>query len=153
MKKTVFQCVGNVFLFTFLGLAFLYPFSEVVQFESGFGGSVSVFAFLLIAYLILYPAIYFILAKKYRWGKGTDSELAYSDEREKIIVAESTKAVYKVLIGGLMFVITAIGGVRLFSLSTGVEISIYTTSIALLTVLLNIATVLYCVKWCQEYKK
>lgn len=153
MKKTVFQCVGNVLLFTFLGLAFLYPFSEVVQTELEFGGSVSIFPFLLIAYLIAYPVIYYILAKKYRWGKGADSELTYSDEREKIIVAESTKVAYKALIGGLIFIIPAIGGVKFFSLFTGMEISIYVTSIALLTALLNIATVLYCAKWCLEYKK
>lgn len=119
----------------------------------GFGGSVSIFPLLLIAYLIAYPVIYYILAKKYRWGKGADSELTYSDEREKIIVAESTKVAYKLLIGGLIFIIQTIGGVKFFSLFTGMEISIYATSIALLTALLNTATVLYCIKWCREYKK
>lgn len=153
MKKTVFQCIGNVFLFTLLGLAFLYPFSEIVQTEFMLGGSVSIFPILLIAYLVIYPAVYYILAKKYNWAKGSNTELAYSDEREKIIVAESTTVAYKALIGGLIFTIPAIGGVRLFSLFTGMEISVYAASVAMLTALLNIATILYCAKWCKEYKK
>ena len=153
MKKTVFQCAGNLLLFTLMGLSFLFPFSEVIRTESGFQGSVSVFPFLFMIYLVVYPIICFIISKKYPWGKSADSELTYSDEREKIIVAESTKIAYQVLVGGLMFAIVAIGGVKLFSLSTGVTISTYLTSIALLTVLLDIATISYCTKWCQEYKK
>ena len=51
----------------------------------------------------------------------------------------------KVLIGGLIVTIAAIGGIKFFSLSTGMNISTYSTSIALLTVLLYIATIFYCV--------
>ena len=153
MKKTVFQCIGNVLLFTLMGLAFMFPFSEVTQMEMGFQGSITIFPFLLIAYLIVYPIVHYILVKKYHWGKSANSELAYSDEREKIIVSESTKIAYRVLIGGLIITIAAIGGIKFFSLSTGMDISTYSTSIALLTVLLDIATISYCVKWCREYKK
>jgi len=147
MKKTIIQCSGNVLLFTLMGLAFMFPFSEVTQMEMGFQGSVTIFPFLLIAYLIVYPIVH------YHWGKSADSELAYSDEREKIIVSESTKIAYKVLIGGLIITIAAIGGVKFFSLSTGMDISTYVSSIALLTALLDIATISYCAKWCWEYKK
>ena len=147
MKKTIIQCSGNVLLFTLMGLAFMFPFSEVTQMEMGFQGSVTIFPFLLIAYLIVYPIVH------YHWGKNADSELAYSDEREKIIVSESTKIAYKVLIGGLIITIAAIGGVKFFSLSTGMDISTYLSSIALSTALLDIATISYCAKWCWEYKK
>jgi len=136
-----------------MGLAFMFPFSEVTQMEMGFQGSITIFPFLLIAYLIVYPIVHYILVKKYHWGKSANSELAYSDEREKIIVSESTKIAYRVLIGGLIITIAAIGGIKFFSLSTGMDISTYSTSIALLTVLLDIATISYCVKWCREYKK
>ena len=153
MKKVVFQCTGNVLMFTLLGLALLYPLTEIVQIEGGFAGSPSIFLFLLMAYLIAYPVAYGVIAKKNQWGKDNDSELAYSDEREKIIVAESTKVAYKALVGGLIFIIPAIGGVRLFSLFTGVDISAYATSIVLLTLLLDSAMVSYCIKWCCEYKK
>ena len=153
MKRTVFQCIGNILLFTLLGLAFLFPFSEIIPMETGFQGSVSIFPFLLIAYLIAYPIIHYVTRKKCHWEKSADSELAYSDEREKIIVAESTKIAYQVLVSGLIFAIAAIGGVKLFSLSTGVDISIYLTSIALLTLLLDVTTISYCIKWCKEYKK
>jgi len=121
--------------------------------EMGFQGTVTIFPILLIAYLIVYPIVHYILVKKYHWGKSANSELAYSDEREKIIVSESTKVAYKVLIGGLIITIAAIGGIEIISLSTGMDISTYSTSIALLTVLLDIATISYCVKWCREYKK
>jgi len=153
MKKTVFQCFGNVLLFTLMGLAFMFPFSEVTQMEIGFQGTVTIFPILLIAYLIVYPIVHYILVKKYHWGKSANSELAYSDEREKIIVLESTKVAYKVLIGGLIITIAAIGGIEIISLSTSMDISTYSPSIALLTVLLDIATISYCVKWCREYKK
>ena len=152
MKKTIIHCIGNLLLFTLMGLAFLFPFSEVSKMEIGFQGSVTVFPFLLIGYLIMCPIVHYILAKKYHWKKRADSELAYSDEREKIIVAESTKISYQVLIGGLITTIAVIGGVKFFSLFTSVEISIYSTSITLLTVLLDIAAISYCIKWCQEYK-
>ena len=153
MKKIAFRCVGNTLLFTLVGLAFLFPFSEITQMEMGFQGNVSIFPFLLAAYFIAYPIIHYIFAKKNRWGEKDNSELAYSDEREKAIVAESTKIAYMVLVGGLIIAIVVIGGVKFFSMSTGMDISIYATSIALLTVLLDIATISYCVKWCLEYKK
>ena len=153
MKKTVFQCTGNALLFTLLGLAFLFPFSEITQTEYGFSGTITILPFLLMAYLMAYPILFCVLAKKYGWGKRDNSELTYSDERERVIVAESTKTAYKVLIGGLIVTIAAIGCVRFFSLSTGMVISIYSTSIALVTALLVIATISYCVKWCSEYQK
>jgi hypothetical protein len=153
MKRTVFQCAGNVLSFTFMGLAFLFPASEVVKTETGIGASLTFFPFLMIGFPIVYFIIYLILAKKYRWGKGDNSELAYSDEREKIIVAESTKVAYKVLIGGLIFVIPAIGGANFFSIFTGTGINIYMVAITLLTLLLNTAMISYCVKWYLEYKK
>ena len=153
MKKTIFICIGNVILFTLLGLTFLFPFSEIIQEDFGLGFSPSVFPFLLLIYFIAYPIVYHIVAKKYRLAKGADSELAFSDEREKIIVAESTKVAYKALVGGLLFIIATIGGVKFFSLFSGVEISIYMTTIILLTILLNVAMVTYCIKWCREYKK
>ena len=153
MKKTIFLCIGNAVLFTLIGLAFLFPFSEITQMEMGFQGKITIFPYLLIAYLIAYPIAYYILVKKYHWGENANSELAYSDEREKIIVAESTKTAYKALVGGLIITIAVIGGLKFFSLSTGANISIYLVSIALLTALLDIATISYCVKWCREYKK
>jgi len=97
--------------------------------------------------------IHHVIAKKYHWGKKYNSELAYSDEREKTIVAESMKIAYTVLVGGLIITIAVIGGAKFFSLSTGLGISTYSIAIALLTALLDIATISYCVKWCREYKK
>ena len=164
MRKTIFLCVGNVLLFSLLGLAFLFPFSEFAQIghsafneftqiEYGLQFRLSVFPFLLIVYLIAYPVLSHILAKKYRWRKGAASELSYEDERENMIVAAAAKAAYQALIGGLLVLIAAIGGVRFFSLFSGVEISMYAVAIALLTALLNIATVVYCATWCREYRR
>lgn len=153
MNKMIFQCSGNAILFLLLGLAFLFPFSEIVQFEGGFGASVSIFPCLLLIYLVAFPVLYYVLAKKNRWKDKKGSELAYSDEREKAIVAEATRAAYLVLVGGLIMSIAAIGGVRLLSLATGVGISIYAVSVALLMALLVVATVTYCIKWCLEYRK
>jgi hypothetical protein len=155
MRRTVFLCVANALLFALVGLAFLYPVSELVQSQPppGLEFRPTVFPLLLTVYLIIYPVTCFILAKKYRWGKHADSELTYADEREKTIVAESTKVAYKVLIGGLIVIIPIIGGVKFISLFSGMDVSIYSVSIALLTALLVIATISYCVKWCLEYKR
>ena len=153
MRRTIFLCVGNVLLFSFFGLAFLFPFSAFTPMEYGYGfqARLTIFPLLLVAYLIIYPLTCHILGKRYRWGKGAGSELSCEDEREDVIVAASTKVAYQSLIGGLLVLIPAIGGVRFFSLFTGIEISIYATAIALLTVLLIVATVLYCVTWCRSY--
>ena len=168
MRKTIFLCVGNILLFALFGLAFLFPFSEfthicsvhlypyfpeLTQIEYGLQLHLTIFPFLLLAYLIAYPVIYYILANRCGWRKGADSELSYADEREKVIVAASTKAAYQVLIGGLLFLIATIGGVRFFSLFTGMELSIYATTVALLTALLIVASVFYCVTWCREYQR
>jgi hypothetical protein len=155
MRKTVFLCVANALLFVLVGLAFLYPASEVIQSQTppGLEFRPTIFPLLLAVYLVVYPATCFILAKKYRWRKQADSELTYADEREKTIVAESTKVAYKVLIGGLIVIIPTIGGVRFFSLFSGMDLGIYPTSIALLAALLVVATISYCVKWCLEYRE
>lgn len=153
MKKMIFQCVSNVLLFSLFGLAFLFPFREISQSEFGFNVTFGIFPVLLIASLIAYPILYYVLAKKYCWGKKDNSELSYSDEREKIIVAEATKIAYKVLVGGVAIIIAVIGGLRFFFLFTGMNLSIYSVAIALLTLLLDAAAISYCVKWCLEYKK
>jgi len=153
MRKTMIQCVGNVILFTLLGLAFIFPTSEVTKIEMGLSANLTIFPVLLVTYLIAYPVIYYIISKKYQWGKRDISELTYTDEREKIIVAESTKTAYKVLVGGLLIIIAVIGGVNFLSLFTGIATNLYSISITLLTLLLNIAMISYCVKWCLEYKK
>lgn len=153
MKKIIFQCVSNTILFTLFGLAFLFPFSNISQTENGFSGSITVFPLLLGAYLLIYPVIYYVLAKMYKWNKKDNSELAFSDEREKVIMSEAAKTAYKVLIGGLIAIMASIGGLKFFSMSMNVDISIYLASIALLTILLVVATVTYCVIWCLEYRK
>jgi len=86
-------------------------------------------------------------------GKNANSELDFSDEREKIIVAESTKTAYIALIGGLIVSVAAIGGINLFSLSMNIEIDIYFAAVSLLVILLDIATICYGVRWVSEYLK
>lgn len=153
MKKTIMLCTGNMILFTLLGLSFLFTFSEVRPYEFGLSGTITIFPLLLAAYLIIYPIAYHMLARKNKWKKKGNSELSYLDEREKDIVAESTKTAYKVLMGGLIGMISLLGGVRFYSLCTHIEISFYILSITLLVALLDITTMLYCIRWCLEYKK
>lgn len=154
MKKILFQCVANVILFTLLGLTFLYPFADFKQSaNTGFEVTFTVFPVLLIVYLILYPIVYFVFQKLNRLDKKDNSELAFSDEREKIIVFEAAKVAYQVLIGGLLVSIATIGGIKVFSLFTQEDISIYFVSILLLTILLIVSMSSYCIKWCIEYQK
>ena len=154
MKKTIFISAGNTILFVLFGLAFLFPFSKIHQIQgTGFSGTITIYPILLFIYLIIYPVVYSVLRKTLKWGKKDNSELVFSDEREKVIVSEAAKTSYKVLVGGLIVIIAIIGGVRFFSLFTHEEISIYFTSVLLLTMLLVISTVSYCIKWCLEYHK
>ncbi|WP_312443321.1 hypothetical protein [Lacrimispora sp.] len=154
MKKTIFISVGNTILFLLFGLAFLFPFSEIYQVENtGFSGTISIYPILLIIYLIIYPVVYYTIGKKLKWNKKDNSELSFSDEREKVIVSEAAKTSYKILVGGLIIIIAIIGGVRFFSLFTHENISIYFVSVLLLTILLVISTVFYCIKWCLEYRR
>lgn len=154
MRKTIFISAGNTMLFLLFGLTFLFPFSDIHQIEStGFSGTITIYPILLIIYLIIYPIVYYILGKILKWGDKNNSELTFSDEREKVIVSEAAKTSYKVLMGGLIVILAIIGGVRFFSLFTHENISIYFTSVLLLTMLLVISTVLYCIKWCLGYRK
>jgi len=157
MKRTITACVGNLILFTLSGLAFAFPASELTRMEAphfvGLEVNITIFPILFIAYLIAYPIIYYVFAKKLPWGKRTYSELLYSDEREKVIVAESTKVAYKALITGLFSAIAILFGIRYLSLLADVMINMYVVSILLLAALLNVAMISYCVKWCLEYRK
>jgi hypothetical protein len=90
--------------------------------------------------------------RRNNWEKGSGgSELAYSDEREKTIVAESTKIAYKVLIFGLIVIIPLLGCIQFFSLWAGLGISIYVVAVLLLTCLLDVAMLTYCIVWCRQY--
>jgi len=154
MKKTVFLCIGNVLLFILMGLAFLYPVSDLKLLgEAGFTAKVTIFPILLLAYLFLYPAAGYIFMKVCKAERRDHSELACSDEREKVIVSEAAKTSYRVMTGGMIGCIAVIGGVRFFSIYTHHEISIYFVSVLLLTVLLTVSMVSYCVRWVLEYQK
>ncbi|MBN7772301.1 hypothetical protein [Clostridium aminobutyricum] len=153
MKKTIFISVGNTILFLLFGLAFLFPFSEIHLENTGFSGTITIYPILLVIYLVIYPVVYYVLGKILKWSKKGSSELTFSDEREKVIVSEAAKTSYKILVGGLIIIIAIIGGVQFFSLFTHENISIYIVSVLLLTILLVISTVVYCIKWCLEYRK
>lgn len=153
MKKIMFQCIGNTLLFALFGLAFLFPFSNINQVESGFSGTVTIFPMLLLGYLIIYPTIYYVFKTIFKWDRKDNTELAFADEREKTIVAEATKTVYKILIGGLLGSIAIIGGARFFSLFSHETINIYFISVLLMTILLILSSICYCIKWCVEYYK
>lgn len=154
MKKTIFISIGNTILFLLFGLTLLFPFSEIHQIETaGFSGTITIYPMLLAIYLIIYPVVYFTIEKKLKWSIKDNSELAFSDEREKVIVSEAAKTSYKILVGGLIAIIAIIGGVKFFSLFTHETISIYFVSVLLITILLVLSTVLYCIKWCLEYRK
>ncbi len=88
MKKIIFQCVGNAVLFTLFGLAFLFPLSGISQNENILSGTITCFPIMFVGYLIIYPIANYIISKIFRWNKKDNSELAFSDEREKLIVAQ-----------------------------------------------------------------
>jgi fatty acid desaturase len=154
MKKTIFISISNTILFLLFGLTLLFPFSEIHQIgTAGFSGTITIYPMLLAIYLIIYPVVYFTIGKKLKWSIKDNSELKFSDEREKVIVSEAAKTSYKILVGGLIAIIAIIGGVKFFSLFTHETISIYFVSVLLITILLVLSTVIYCIKWCLEYRK
>ena len=119
MKKIIVKSIGNIILFLLFGLAFLFPFSEMQSNRNiGFSATLSIYSILLAVYLMIYPILHYVLWKRLKWSKANASELAFSDEREKVIVAEATKTSYTILIGGLIAAIAIIGGAKLFSLFT-----------------------------------
>ena len=77
MEKIIIKSVGNILLFSLLGLAFLFPLTEIQSIENvGFRATISIYPILLAVYLIVYPIIYYILSKKLKWSKKDVSELA-----------------------------------------------------------------------------
>ena len=140
MKKTIILCTGNFILFVLFGLAFLYPARQVRQLHPGISAGVG-------------PIPILLLAKKCHWGKNSGTELSALDEREQQVVAQATKAAYQVLIGGILAVIAAIGGLRFFALFTDMQLDLYRWAVALLCALLAVATVVYAAVWCKAYFK
>lgn len=154
MRKIIFHSAGNTILFLLFGLAFLFPFAEIQQSgTTGFSGKMTVFPLLLLGYFIIYPIVNYIFNRVLKLDKRDHSELSFSDEREKVIVAEAAKVAYKILIGGLLITVAALGGIRTFSLFTREEISIYFVSVLLIMVLLIVTTIAYCITWCLAYRK
>ena len=92
--------------------------------------TISIYPILLAVYLIIYPILYNILWERLKWSKKDVSELAFSDEREKVIVAEATNTSYIILIIGLIVGVAIIGGLKLFSLFTHQNINIFFPQIA-----------------------
>lgn len=153
MKKTIILCTGNFILFLLIGLAFSYPAQQVQPLHPGVSAQVGLMPVLLLAYLLVFPVVYHLLAKKYHWGKNTGTELAAQDEREQQVVAQATKAAYQVLIGGILVVIAALGGLRFFALFTDMQLDLYQWAVAFLCALLAVATVVYTAVWCKAYLK
>lgn len=153
MKKTIILCTGNFILFLLIGLAFLYPAQQVQPLHPGVSAQVGLMPVLLLAYLLVFPVVYHLLAKKYHWGKNTGTELAAQDEREQQVVAQATKAAYQVLIGGILFIIASLGGLRFFALFTDMQLDFYRWAVALLCALLAVATAVYTAVWCKAYLK
>ncbi len=155
MKKVVYECVGNSILFALMGLMLTQPFSEYSTGADGFYAVTGVLPVVFIVYLILFAGFRFFIFRKGKKSLYKDSELSFADEREKIIVAESTKTAYQVLVFGLIVSMAVLAGTRFFSLTflENANISIYTVGIALITINLILAMISYCLKWCREYKK
>lgn len=159
MMRTMTICLGNLVLFILMGLAFLFPFSEYSLVEGGFGIMFrpTVFPLLLLAYLVAYPILYAVLSRRFGWrghfGRQPVSELSFSDERERAIVGEASKASYLVLVGGLIVIIPLLGGVKLVSDFSRAGIDMYVIAVAALTVLLAVATVTYGARWYCDYRK
>lgn len=155
MKKVIFECVGNSILFILAGLMLIYPCSDYQNNANEFYFKTGIFPAIFFFYLIVFIGMRFYIYKNGMKSLYKESELTYSDEREKIIVAESTKIAYQVLLFGLMITMALLAGIRFFSLTIlqSMEINIYAVSIGLVTLNLVFAMISYCVKWCVEYKR
>lgn len=155
MKKVIYECVGNSILFVLAGMMFIHPFSDYQYDSNGFNVVIGIFPIIFIVYLIVFMVIRFFVFKDGRKSVYKNSELAFSDEREKIIVTESTKTAYQVLVLSLIISMAFLAGARVFSLTllADMGIDVYSIGIALITLNLVLAMISYCVKWCVEYKK
>lgn len=154
MKRIIVISIGNIVLLLLLCLALLFPFSSLQQAgETGFAATLTIFPFLFIAYLMLYPIALYFSKKLFRWNTREDSEFSFSDEREKTITMGAATTTYKVLFSGVLVSVATLGTVKFFALFSHIEISIYFVSVLLLTALLIISTASYCIKWCLEYRK
>ncbi len=156
MKKIIFECAGNTIFFVLLGLMLLFPVSGsssgTILDEGGFTATFSVTVMIFIGYTIIYGITRLVLSKKTAWLDKNNSELAFSDEREKSIRNNSAMLGYRVLMFGSIVSVCCIAAAQSFSVITGENISIYALSICLLILTLVITTIAYCIKWCLEYR-
>jgi len=154
MKRVIFECIGNSILFVLAGMMLIHPFSEFQNTDEKFYFATGIFPLIFVLYLIVFGLVRLVVYKKSK-KPFKDSELSFSDEREKIIVAESTKLAYQVIITSLLVIMAVLAGIRFFSLTIlqNMGIDLYSVSIALITVTLVFAMLAYGIKWCVEYRK
>ncbi len=155
MKKVIFECIGNSILFILMGLLLIFPFSSFKADDSGFEVTLSIFPLIFFGYFILFLVIRFFILHDGKKSNFSVSELTFSDEREKIIVAESTKFSYQVMITGLIVSAAVLSGIQAFShiFSNNNFISSYSAGIALIVLNLVLGVLSYALKWCIEYQK
>lgn len=155
MKKVVYECVGNSILFILSAMMLINPFASFSNDANGFEVTFGIFPVVFIIYLVAFIIVRGFVFKDSKKPLFSDSELAYQDEREKIIVAEATKAAYKVLVFSLIVSMAILAAIRAFSLTvlSSWNINLYAVSVALISIILVLAMISYCTKWCIEYKK
>ena len=157
MKKVIFECAGNSVLFILAGLMLIRPFSSYHHTPDGFSVVIGIMPFIFAAYLASFIAIRFLV---FKGGKRPNeknaalgSELSYADEREKIIVAESTKTAYQALVFCLIVSMAILAGAKAFSFMIPAAINIYSVGVMLIASNLAVAMISYCLKYCVEYRK
>jgi len=97
VKKVIFDCIGNSVLFILAGLMLIRPFSDYRHTQDELFVVVGIMPFIFVAYLAAFIVIRFLIFKNEKRPENSalGSELAYADEREKIIAAESAKTAYQ----------------------------------------------------------
>lgn len=156
MKKVIYECVGNSILFILFGIMLIHPFSDYQIYpDGGFNVSTGITFSIFVYYLIAFAVIRIFVFKDGKKSAYKKSELSFADEREKCIVAESTKIAYQVLVFSLLASLGILALMKAFSwtLMQDFGIDIYSIGIALITLNLVLAMISYCIKWCVQYKK
>lgn len=155
MKKVIFECVGSSVIMALMGLMLLNPFSSFREFEYGFELSIGPVAAIFAVSAALFIILKFVFMRGESSSIFRQSELDYSDEREKTIVAESAKTAYIALMLCQIISAGVIALTKVFSLDffRGINLDIYSVCVVLLTLNMIIGLMSYCVKYCVQYKK
>jgi len=145
MRKVIFESVAGIVVIIATGATFI-----ILATASREICLIAVLAYLAIAVLYFVARFVFLKKNKSLATYFETIELAKDDEREVQITGKALRTAYHSAIYGLVIAMGSLLFIEAFTSQSGV---MYIAAILLISLVLLVITISYCIRWVVEYKK